>query len=110
MAKTIGTAGRVHKMGVGIEVTSIRVEVNGQSLKALMQSEGAQEAVNDYAQAVCDAANSAHVTRHARYVVHPKVLRVSAHAFVDPDNYEARIDEHYHQTLDKAFWAASGGQ
>ena len=109
MARTIGTAGRTHAMGTGIEVTSVRVELNGQGFRTIMKSDGAQELVNDRAQAVCDVANSAHRTYGARYVVHPRVLEVSAHAFIDPDNYAARIDEHYHQTLDKAFWSAAGG-
>ena len=109
MARTIGTAGRTHAMGTGIEVTSVRVELNGQGFRRIMKSDGAQELVNERAQGVCDTANSTHRTYGARYVVHPRVLEVSAHAFVDPDNYAARLDEHYHQTLDKAFWASAGG-
>lgn len=99
---------RKHVMGTGIEVGSIHVVTNGAGLRAIMKSEGAQEAVNERAHAICDAANSESATPGAEYVVHPRVLTVSAHAFVDPANFEARLDEHFHQTLDHAFWGAQG--
>lgn len=106
--KVIGTAGRTHRMGTGISVESIQVIPNGRGMREIMQSSQAQEAVNSRAQAICDMANAMHHTRGAGYVLHPRVLRVSAHAFVDPANFKARIDQHYHQTLEKAFWANQG--
>ena len=106
--KVIGTAGRTHLMGVGIEVGSIKVVPNGAGMRAMMKSDGAQEAVNSRADAICDGANSGAAVEGATYVVHPRVLTVSAHAFVDPANRAARLDEHYHQTLEHAFWGAQG--
>lgn len=109
MAKTIGKAGRIHLMGTGVQIGSIKVIPNGAGMRAMMKSEGAQEAVNSRADVICGAANSDSATPGARYVVHPRVLTVSAHAFVDPDNYAARLDEHNHMTLEHAFWGAQGG-
>lgn len=108
MARRIGTAGRKHLMGTGIEVGSIRVVTNGAGMRAIMKSDGAQAAVNERADAICDAANSGRHMPDAEYIVHPRVLTVSAHAFVDPANYAAMLDEHFHQTLDHAFWGAQG--
>lgn len=110
--KTIGTAGRKHLMGTGISVESIQVNVNGQGARAVMKSKGAQEAVNSHAQAVCDAARYMYGSSTqdvAEWTVHPRILRVSAHAFVDPVNYQAILAQRYHQTLEKAFWATQGG-
>ena len=75
-----------------------------------MQSEGAQRAVNSRAEAICKSANSMIVGSLAggEYVVHPRVLRVSAHAFVDPKNYKAMLAQHLHQVLEKAFWQNQG--
>lgn len=97
---------RKHLMGTGIECTGVHVSLNGRSMRQMMQSEYAQALVNAKAQAICDTANNMSITKGAEYVVHPKVLEVSAHAFVDPVNYAARLDESKHMTLDKAFWAA----
>lgn len=96
---------RFHPMGAGIEVTGVRVVLNGRTMRDMMKSEYAQALVNGVADSICESANATHVTKGARYVVHPRVLEVSAHAFVDPENYAARLDEAHHMTLDKAFWA-----
>lgn len=111
MAKTIGTAGRTHAMGTGFEVKSIKVTPNGRGMREIMQGQEAQAAVNKYAEKICSTANLMRGSRSeaaAVYVVHPRVLRVSAHAFVDPANYEAMLAQHYHQTLEKAFWEVQG--
>ena len=42
------------------------------------------------------------------YVVHPRVLDVSAHAFVDCTGFATVIDNNKHATLKKAFWANQG--
>lgn len=97
---------REHLMGVGVSVGGVHVVLNGRSMREMMKSEYAQALVNEKANAICELANATHTTKGAEYVVHPRVLEVSAHAFVDPANYRARIDEAYHQTLDIAFWAA----
>lgn len=109
--KVIGTAGRTHKMGTGISVDSIEVRINGRGMREIMQSEGAQHAVNSHADGICKAANSMIPPSMSggEYVVHPRVLRVSAHAFVDPNNYRAMLAQHYHQVLEKAFWQKQGG-
>ena len=107
----IGGAGRTHKMGTGIQVDSIQVNVNGAGVTACMKSEGAQEAVNIRAEEVRRAAQySAGGTTgaFAEWVVHPKVLRVSAHAFVDPANYAAILAQHHHGALEAAFWSTQG--
>ena len=110
MAKTIGTAGRTHKMGTGISVKSIEIKLNGRGMREIMRGRGAQEAVNGMARSICDSANSMVPSSLAdgRFVVHPRILTVSAHAFVDPINYEARLAQHRHQVLEKAFWRNQG--
>ena len=110
MAKKIGTAGRAHKMGTGISVESIEVRTNGRGMRAIMRGQGAQSAVHSHAKEVCDAANSmiSGSLEGGGYVVHDRVLTVSAHAFVDPVNYKAMLAQHRHQVLEKAFWKTQG--
>lgn len=92
-------------LDTGLQVADVKVVVNGAALRKIMKSEGAQAAVNRIAQSICDSANFMSVKDGSRYVVHPRVLRVSAHAFVDPDNYAAVLDEAEYLTLEKAFWS-----
>lgn len=92
-------------LDVGIEIGDVRVEINGAALRDIMKSEGAQEAVNKAAQSICDAANIIAANPEANYIVHPRVLKVSAHAFVDCENYPAYMDENENYTLEKAFWS-----
>lgn len=85
-----------------------RVVVNGAALRQIMQCDNAQKLVNKIANNVCETANGMSST-HDLYVVHPRVLRVSAHAFVDCDGPHAVKSNHKHNTLQKAFWANQGG-
>ena len=110
MAKKIGTAGRMHKMGTGISVESVKVVPNGKGMRTMMRGPGAQYVVGRKADAICEAANAMvpPSLSGGRYIVHPRVLRVSAHAFVDPENYKANLAQHYHMVLEKAFWQEQG--
>lgn len=92
-------------LDTGLQVADVRVVVNGAALREIMKSEGAQAAVNRVAQSICNSANMTAVKDGAEYVVHPRVLRVSAHAFVDPANTAAVLDEAQNLTLEKAFWS-----
>ncbi len=88
-----------------------RVRVNGAGLRAIMQSDGAQRAVNDVAARIRDSANSmSGLSQDGHgYVLHPRVLRVSAHAFVDCGGDAARFDNYRNDTLQRAFYANQGG-
>ena len=88
-----------------------RVRVNGAALRAIMQSERAQEMVTGIAQRMAADANgmSGLSSSPHGYVVHPRVLGVSAHAFVDCGGDTARFDNHKNDTLQKAFYANQGG-
>lgn len=110
MAKTIGTAGRTHKMGTGVSVESIEIKTNGHGMRSIMRGKEAQEAVGRRADDICDSANAmiGGSLIGGEFVVHKKLLRVSAHAFVDPDNYKAMLAQHKHQVLEKAFWQNQG--
>lgn len=92
-------------LDTGLEVADVKVVVNGAALREIMKSEGAQAAVNSVAESICGTANMIAANPDAAYVVHPRVLKVSAHAFVDCDNRAAVMDENENLTLEKAFWS-----
>lgn len=91
-----------------------KVVVNGEALREIMRNENSQRLVNEVAERICDTANSemSETLKAADdaggYVVHPRVLDVSAHAFVDCTGFATVIDNNKHATLKKAFWANQG--
>lgn len=87
------------------------VRISRDGMRAIMKSEGAQRMVNEAAQRVCDGANSmSGLSSHPHgYVVHPRILTVSAHAFVDCGGDTSRFDNHRNDTLVKAFYESQGG-
>lgn len=90
------------------------IHVNGNALKQIMRSPEAQRLVNEKAEQICSAANAMSITKGAHYETAHKVLEVSAHAWIQTPfvtqnraaSYNTMIDEHYHHTLEKAFWAS----
>lgn len=92
--------------------SSNRVVVHGSALRAIMRNERSQELVNKVANNIAEYANSTMSPslsdRSVGYVVHPRVLTVSAHAFVDCGDYLAMIDTSKYDTLARAFWFEQG--
>ena len=86
------------------------VHVNGNALREIMQSENAQAIVNSRGSDICGSANDLaedNLYGHG-YVLHTKVLDVSAHAFIDCGGTSATFDNYHHDTLQKAFWQNQG--
>lgn len=84
---------------------------NGGALRAYMKCESAQSMVNSSAEAIREAANANSRTYYRygpAFTVHPKVLRVSAHAFVDPTGITGCLAESRHECLSQAFWTKQG--
>lgn len=80
------------------------VTINGSALRAIMQSENAQNMVTTVAQNICRSANASNPG--CNFVVHSRVLKVSAHAWVDPADYHTRCEEAYHGILEQAFYSS----
>lgn len=88
-----------------------RVHISREACREIMKSEGAQRIVTEKAQAIADACNaSAGLSAEGYgYVVHPRVLTVSAHAFVDCGGIESIIDNHRNGTILSCFWENQEG-
>lgn len=90
-----------------------KVHINMETMRAIMKSERAQQAVTDAANKICERACSLVPDKEKstppKFVVHPRVLTVSAHAFVDCASPYARNYQAKHNVLEKAFSESMGG-
>lgn len=96
-----------------VNMSEGRVHINAEAMRAIMKSEAAQHAVTDVANKICARACSLVPDKKKntppKFVVHPKVLTVSAHAFVDCASPYARNYQARHNVLEKAFSESMGG-
>lgn len=96
-----------------VSMSEGRVHINMEAMRAIMKSEAAQQAVTDAANKICERACSLVPDKKKntppKFVVHPRVLSVSAHAFVDCASQYARNYQAKHNVLEKAFSESIGG-
>jgi hypothetical protein len=77
--------------------------------KEVMKSSGIRAVLDDYAVKVADSANDMSTTKNASYkALNSQVGNVRARGVVTASNYEGRIDNYYHNTLQKALFGTKG--